>query len=66
MLYLGVVAAAGLLARPAPADLPASLTVVLGNAVMADGLDEAASMAAYLAAQGVPPAAALDPQGMDT
>lgn len=66
MLYLGVVAAAGLLARPAPADLPASLTVVLGNAVMADGLDEAASMAAYLAAQGVPAAAALDPQGMDT
>ena len=67
MLYLGVVAAAGLLARPAPADLPSSLTVVLGNAVMADGLDEAASMAAYLAAQGVPAAAAaLDPQGMDT
>ena len=100
MLYLGVAAAAGLLARPAPADLPTDPIVVLGNAVMADGQpsprlrarldaalaayraglaprvlvsggiaggqDEAPSMAAYLAAQGVPAAAALDPQGMDT
>ena len=101
MLYLGVAAAAGLLARPAPADLPADPIVVLGNAAMADGQpsprlrarldaalaayraglaprvlvsggiaggqDEAASMAAYLAAQGVPAAAiALDQQGADT
>lgn len=98
LLYLGALAATGLLARPAPADL----IVVLGNAVMADGQpsprlrarldaalvaykaglapqvlvsggiepggqDEAASMAAYLAAQGMPAAAiALDARGNDT
>lgn len=98
VLYLGLLAAAGLLARPASADL----IVVLGNAVMADGQpsprlrarldaalaayraglaprvlvsggiepggqDEAASMAAYLASQGVPASAiARDPLGVDT
>ena len=96
--YLAAIAAAGLLARPAPADL----IVVLGNEVLADGRpsprlqarldaalmayraglaprvlvsggiepggqDEAAVMAADLAARGVPRAAIVqDPQGVDT
>ncbi len=97
-LYLAAIAAAGLLAHPAPADL----IVVFGNEVLADGRpsprlqarleaarlayraglaprvlvsggiepggqDEAAVMAADLAAHGVPMSVILqDPQGVDT
>ncbi len=97
-VYLAAIAAAGLLTRPAPADL----IVVLGNEVLADGRpstrlqarleaarlayraglaprvlvsggiepggqDEAAVMAADLAAHGVPQSVILqDPQGVDT